>query len=198
MFATRVQTFFNLKGCNPLAHVHFLKDGSPSSRLNTTCFEALVHYVMATSPSKGTQFITIPSMWLGGSHDFVPSWQGLQIFQADGQTLATPFKTGFGAVMRQYLHILQQRGTPAILREIKLVDEPDWTRPLVIEQFVSLLRFVKSVCAEFGGCCVRTSGTLPIPQQIVSLLDGSDIWDVHADSYTRKRAAAGASLPAVR
>ena len=193
VFASRAQTFFLSKSCNPLHSVKFDKDGSLSAPPNMTCFEEALGYVDQHSPLGNSQFISIPNMWLGGDHAFASSWKGLTIFAADGHTLTPAFKTGFGAVTRAYLSLLRKRGIPAESREIKLVDEPDWKKAGALAQCLSLFGFVRSLCAEEDGCCIRTSGTLPIPPEVLSLLGPSDIWDVHSDFFTREAAAVASS-----
>jgi hypothetical protein len=54
---------------------------------------------------------------------------------------------------------------------------------------VALFRFTKSLCKPFGGCSIRTSGTLPIPDEVLGLLGPNDIWDVHADFLSPSSAA---------
>eukprot|EP01048_Picozoa_sp_COSAG05_P019940 COSAG05_NODE_3261_length_2197_cov_1.044328_1_plen_580_part_10 len=188
IFASRAQAFFNFKSCNPLRDVSFKKDGSLTAAPNTTCFAQMVDYVAKHSPLGKEQFFSLPNTWLGGDHAFASSWEGITIFEP-GETLTAEFKTGFGAVARSYLQVLQARGIPPHSREIKLVDEPDWGKPGALAQCLSLFRFVKTICAEFGGCCIRTSGTLPIPPPVVSLLGSHDIWDVHSDFFTHEAAA---------
>jgi hypothetical protein len=102
-------------------------------------------------------------LWLGGNHGFKTVWEGLPVFESDNSTLGPAFRTAFGTVAKAYLTLLKSRGIAPMHRQIKLVDEPSWGKPHALVQCVTLFRFTKSLCEPYGGCGLRTSGTLPIP-----------------------------------
>jgi hypothetical protein len=186
---SRAQTYFETKSCsNSLPHFN-PATGTPSSAVNTSCFEHTMEEIISGSPSGQNQFFTIPGLYLGEDHGFKITWQGLPVFENDDMTLTEQFEQGYAAVAQAYLSLLKLRGIAPEHRQIKLVDEPSWRKPHALKQCVALFRFTKSLCKPFGGCSIRTSGTLPIPGEVLGLLGPTDVWDVHADFLSPSSAA---------
>lgn len=153
-----------------------------SGPVNTSCFQAALDYAHAHSPWGKNQFVGVPGTWLGGNFGDATSWQGMSIFESHSGVLqlSPTFVKAFSHVAGAFLRVLVARGVPPENREIKLVDEPALNNATILRKCILLFNLTRTVCAEYGGCCIRNSGSY-LPPALFPVLSQTDIWDVHAD-----------------
>ncbi len=175
--------------CMPGALVSVVVDGDAAE----VEMETFIDHLRYMRDEFGMRRTNIPSLWIGhrGTHQMPPDaqWRGVAVFADAALTMLNPaFEAPFRDYMDQLLGRLRDEGlflTPTV----RFIDEPNLTHQPTVNGIRTLCELLKDIDSELQ---VAHTVSYPHPE----LLDVSDLWVLHTDSWNRNIANIAAARAA--